>query len=397
MKSVFDNFSSVTGWTASAGATVLTANAVSEYIAGLGNTASLLFKFDALNSYVEKTYSPTKSTTGYTDVVIWVWSQQKRSNEYRNLDDFAYKISFGTGKDFYMPCYESFGCFTISVAQIGSTIDKIRITALHSDTDYIVISYGVLTNDDLPLDIFDGVKERIEYEITTGGFNTLYPIGTIASLTAGASSITFASGVPWIDRYVSIMIKDGVNTEYHQISERNNLTFKFGTIHDGATLKYSYSTGASVYVYIPVVYGRRQYEIQVPSITIWGIEPEHDQLGHELEKVTESFKVGGSIQERQEGAFYKYSLLVDCEARQDQLLSTITNIVRRAIGKKYCYVIGRKVDIKFGGPPREVEPTEGFKIIPKVQYFVDVTVKEEMYTRQSLPTTDEADVTVVIE
>lgn len=390
MKTVFDTFSATTGWTASTGASIEALNTHSGYIAG-GQAASLLLGFDGLNSYCEKTYTPI-STTGYTDIVIWVWSRNKKNQQYTKSTDFSYSISFGTGKEFYLPAFDTFFCFTIACSKVA-TIDKIRITALTADEDYLILSYGLLCVDEIPLDIFVGVQEKIQADITEN-YLTSYPVGTITGST-GDTSITFGAAVPWMDKYAVIRITDGTHTEYHTIVSRDNLTFTFGGGYSGPSLLYDYSS-ASVYIFIPVVFGRRQIEIELPSITIWGMEPEHQPLGHELDNILDTFKTDNTFQERREGHFQKYGLLIDCEAREDELLAAGSRIIRDMIGRKYIWVNGRKVDIMFSGQAREIKPTDAFQIIPKVQYIADVIIKEELWKRTELPMTTETNITLTV-
>jgi hypothetical protein len=396
MKRTLELFESTTGWTASTDAQIVGINHNKSLIAG-DLSGSLILKFDGIGSYAEKLFSTPISTNGYSDIVIWVWGRTHRKNEYRTKDDFSYKISFGTNKDFYLPCFDSFGSVVFSTNGISS-VDKIRITALTDTTDYLVLSYGLLTTDDLPLDIFVGVKEKMEYLISQTIIND-FLIGQISG-SVNDTSIVFSGDVPWIDRYTTIMItgkdsQDVMHTEYHTIQERNGLSFTFNSTRDGSKLKYGY-VNANVYLYFPVNYGRRQTEIELPSITLWSLEPEKIFLDSQLDTIIDTWNVAGSVMERTDGHYIKYSLLIDCEARQDELLAVMGNIVKRTIGQRSFYCIGRKVDLEFNGRARELEPTEAFDIVPKVQFIADIVVKEEIYDRESVGITSDVNVSVYL-
>ena len=386
MKTIFDEFSSLTGWAASTGASVYGLN--DSMIAG-DLTYSTTLYFNAINSYCTKTYSTPISTTGYTDITFWIWSRNLGSNKYSKKTDFSYKIDFGTSKEYYIPCFETFGSVTISTEDI-TTIDRVRITALTATTDYLIISYGVLSVDELPLDIFVGLQEKISKDILDN-YSKKYLIGTITGIQAGDLQLEFTGQVPWIDRYCSIMITDGTNTEYNKIEDKNNKIYK---LRNAIVNNFS---SADIYVFIPVVYGRRQIEIELPSISIWGIEPEKVLLGNQLENVLDSFKTDDTFRERKEGHFQKYGLIVETEAREDELLNFCSQVIRDNIGRLYMWVNGQKIDIEFNGVARETEPTEAFQIIPKVQYIADVTIKEELWKRVKLYKTNAATITVTPE
>jgi hypothetical protein len=115
--------------------------------------------------------------------------------------------------------------------------------------------------------------------------------------------------------------------EYHVIANVNGRTVTFDSTYDGTSIVNSMAP-ASVYVYIPVAYGRKQIEIVLPSITIWGIEPEPDQISTDVDHVTDSWKTTPSVAERRSGRDYKYNLLIDCESRRDELFRILLQSIR---------------------------------------------------------------------
>ena len=102
MNTVFENFDSVTGWTASTGAVVYGVNDIKDFIAG-DLSHSLIVGFNATGCYVTKIYSPAISTVGYKELTLHVWSRLKGADDNEKYTDFVYKIDFGSGKEYYFP------------------------------------------------------------------------------------------------------------------------------------------------------------------------------------------------------------------------------------------------------------------------------------------------------
>jgi len=393
MKSVIDNFDSSVGWSGSSvKATVHAENELREYIAGL-NSKSLIFKFDtgANGEYVQKTLS--FDLTGHDEIVFHFWSRNKKNFgiEYSLSENFAYKIEFGDAGNtvFYIPTFSTFGDITMKVSGIGACT-KIRITCLHDNEDYIIVSYLVSVKDELPKDIFQAVKEQIEYDLgfvyskTPGGVNGKgILVGTVNG-TTGKSSIIFQNPVNFLERYAVIMIEGGGNSEIHQIDKTDELEFFFFSIYDGKTLKNNY-TGASVYLIIPVEYGLGEKDILLPGISLWGMNPEEvlDQQT-KLDSVRDTFKTNETVSSRNFDTQFRYIVMIDCEARQNELVAFMSLIARYFIAREALWVNGKLIEIKSQGPSTYVEPTQGYNQIPKIQYTLDVTIKEEVEDRAEL-------------
>lgn len=379
MKLLIDNLNSITGWTASGGSTsIFGLNELKNSIAG-NNDNSLILYFNGVDSYCTKTLTSI-DVTDYNTLTFYVQSINKSNNLFTKWSDFSYKIDINSADSFYLPIYEGFSVVKLDISDI-TEINKIKITSLHSDEDYIVISYMVVSSDNIPLDLFEGIKEQLEYEIENN-FSKKFPVGII-STTAGDSSITFVSDIPYIDRYVGIMITDDVNTEYHIIEKRTDKTFTFNTLYDGKIIKNTF-IDANVYLYIPVVFGRRQIEIVLPSITIWSFEPEKIDVETDLDNILDTWKTDDTVGERRTGKYQNYLILIDCESRQDEVLATLTKIVRTLLAKKKVWINGELCELEFEGRAVEIEPTDSYNIIPKVQYQCNITIKEEFYNRNYL-------------
>lgn len=377
MKLVIDNMDSSSGWSGSGGASVYGTNEIAPYIAG-GLSASLMFQFSELNGYTEKTYGTDVSD--YEEFVMYIWSRNNSYNEYRKASDFDYKIDLGSGKEFYVPIFPGFNHFVLDISSID-TIDRIRITALHGSTDYVLISYAVAVLDELPLDIFKGIKEGLE---TRRDNLTSYLLGTVSG-SAGDSTIDL-SGLDFVSPYSTIKIDDGVNSEIHMLDKNNEGVFSFKDLYDGSTLVNDYSS-ASVYLHFPIEYGRETIEAIIPGIAIWGFEPERIPVTFDLDHYYDSWTNSG-VSERKEGHYLRWPILLDCEARHDEILAHLTKIVRTFIGRKLVYINGRKFRLEFNSAPVESRPTEHFDIIPKVTYTGIIEIREELWEKTSLPKTD---------
>lgn len=376
MKLLIDNIDSITGWTAGNGASVTGVCEIEGYSAG-NNSASGQFQFSGIGSYVEKDYANI-DVSDYNEFVIHAFSTDKGNDSYNKPGDFLYKIDFGPGKEVYMPVYPTFTDITIDISDID-TLERIRITALSEGTDTLILSYAVVVFDEIPLDIFTGLKEQIEY--TMSPYLNKFHIGLVSG-TTGDESITYADNVPYIDRYAALRIDDGVNSEIHKIKTRDNLTITFEGIFDGKSLLNDY-IDANSYVYIPVQYGRQsETQIILPSITIWGIEPIEDGITTNIEKRIVSFNIDGTFKEEKAKQFHRYDMIVDAESRTDEILVFMSNMINDTANRFIIWVNGRKVNITIDSKPTEVKPTIAYEVIPKIQYIITAQIKEDVWLKK---------------
>jgi hypothetical protein len=374
MNLTIDNLSATTGWSAAGGTTsIYGLNDHPEYIAGQ-NSNSIIFKFAGLSSYVEKTYGTDVSN--YNEITLHLWSREEYSTDFKKIADFAYSIDLGTGKLYYLPTIPGFNSVTLDISSV-STIDRIRITALTGTTDYLVCSYVVASTDELPLDLFTGIKEGLE---TRRDASSTYLLGTIDA-TTGDTSINL-NNFNFVDDYCVIKIDDGVNNEIHQLKRHNEGSFTFTDLYDGKTILNDYSSG-STYLYFPVEYGRDTTEIIIPGITIWGMEPSHDPNSFEVETIVDNWTATGAS-ERREGHYLNFPITLNIESRHDELLAHLGTIVRTFLGRKKLYINGRTMRIEFNTTPVEIRPTEHIDIIPQLTYQGTVEIREDLWARQSL-------------
>jgi hypothetical protein len=362
----------MTGGTASAYST----NAIPDYIADL-NSTSLIIKFPSgnLNKYIQKTISPAKTITGYTEISFYMWSRNQSGWEFHTTTDFAYKINFG-GSDYYIPTYTGFNRITIYTTT--ATVDKIRITALHDEEDYICISEMNAVLEEYPLDIYTALKESIEAEIAE-----TYPdgilVGTVTNL-ASASTITLSAD-DYVDRFAVLKIKDLTNSETHQVWEFDESTVKFTSLYSGETMVNAFTAG-NVYLQLPVEYMAMEKEMILPGIVIYGLNAERIWRGSALEDITDTFTSAGAST-RREGAIEKFSVNIHCYARHAQIMSFLTKSVRHVINKQKLWINGSYFEMAYEGTVSEVDPAQVYDLVPQMIYQVSIEIKEEMYARVS--------------
>jgi hypothetical protein len=286
-----------------------------------------------------------------------------------------YSINLG-GSEYYIPVYPGFNCVVIGSS--AATVDKIRITALHNDEDYICISEMNAVKEDFPLDIYSGLKSALEAEIAATYSNGIL-IGTVTNLAA-ATSITLSAD-DYIDRFAVVKIKDGATSEIHQVWEFDESLIKFTSLYDGDKMVNAF-TGGSVYLQLPVEYMAIEKEMIIPSIVIYGLNAERVWRGSALEDIADTFTAaGGSI--RREGAIEKFYLNIHCYSRQAEIMAFLTRVVRHVINKQSLWINGFYYEMAYEGTVSDVDPTQVYDLVSQMIYQIGVEIKEEMYSRVS--------------
>lgn len=391
MKLNIDLLTNITGWTATAPNTI-EVNNHTQFVAGLNSTSLLLgFKAAATTREISKTISPAIDVTDYETLVISVWSQQKKKQDYRKASDFSYKIKLNATNEFYLSAYNTFTDINIAIEAVTS-IDRIEITPLHTDDDYLVISECVVEKEEIPLDLLLSTKEYIgSILLEDKGKGIL--LGTLTG-TIGDRNITLSAD--WIDQYSVILIDDGVNSETHQLGNGTQGTWKLKSNFSGRALLHDYDA-ADVYLTFPVHINPDENEIQLPGIAVWGIDPEPISQTGKLDSKIEGWHLNDTFSRRDRGQILLYSILIDCESRHSELIDIMTRIVRKVIEREILWVNGRRHDVTFGAAPTELQPPQGVDIIPKVQYTMSVEVIENIFDRVVLEKTTTIDLTVSIQ
>lgn len=394
MYSVVDDLTSMTDWSASGGAVLFGVNQVPDFIAGI-NDSSLIFKFPSgsLNGYVAKT-GLDFNFTSFDEIVFHLWSRNKKrkGSTYQLSSDFVYEMQFYKSgvkiKGFFIPTFEQFTDITFSTDGMG-VIDEIRIVCLHNDEDYIIVSNMVAVHDDIPRDIFQSVKDQLESDLSDNiyskfdGWTTRgILIGSIKA-DSGDRSIIFSDSIPFIERYSVILIDNGTDSEKHQIDSNDELEFFFNDKFDGKEMVNTFSS-ANVYLLITVEYGRAEDDIELPGISIWGMNPEEVYDVNKLDHVRDTFKDDDTVQERKADAKFRYVVLIDCEARHNEMIGIMSLLVRSFIARQYLWVNGKRIEIFSDGTSTYLEPVEGYNNIPKIQFVVKVDIKEQINNRNTL-------------
>jgi hypothetical protein len=381
MRKTIDTCTSLTGWTSGSGSTIsaYSLNANQNYIAD-NQASSIIFKIPIgnLNKYISKTI--TVDVTGYEEIVLWTWSRNKYAESFTKPIDYSYSIDFG-GTAYYLPVKSQMNMVVLSCAGM-TELTRIRITALHDDDDYLLISSIAAVVEQNPIDCYKGLQTGLLSDITLKYPNGL-KLGT-SSPIAGDKTITIFGLRDYLERFSVIKIKDFVNSEIHQIDKNDETNFGFNSLYSGRTILNTY-TDADIYLQFPVNYTQDTSEIELPSITIFGITPELIRRGSALEDIFDTHTVDdGDIQVRREGAIFKYHFLLDCEARHEYTLSIISEITRKFLAKETLWINNKKYRMVWEGSPTELMPNEAFDIIPKIQYTLSLEMIEGLYVRQSL-------------
>ena len=406
LKNTIDDLSTATGWTPGSGSGIsASVNGVPEFIAGLNIPGSLILTIPAgnLNKTIAKSYNI--DLTGYNELVFHIWSREKQNHgdEYRLASEYAYKIDLQkitvvhavphvTHNYFYIPTFKGFNDVTLYIPQVGQ-LDNIEITALHNDEDYLILSNMVAVKDELPVDIFRGVKGQLAYEMnnkyasSTGGVNGKGILLGKVSASAGDTTIYNIDSYGYLERYAVIMIDDGAgNTETHQLDNNDGQEYSFSSLYDGTVLLNDY-TDASLYLLCPVEYGTAEREIILPGVSVWGMAPEEVLRTNKIEEMRDTFQPGDTVQSRLTPVTFQYIIILDCEARNNELLALMSLACRSMIGKQYIWVNGKKLNLYVEGSGEYIEPVEGYNEIPKIQYRTRVEVKEDIYDRSALVNT----------
>jgi hypothetical protein len=189
--------------------------------------------------------------------------------------------------------------------------------------------------------------------------------------------------VNFIEKYAVIRIDDGTHAEVHQIISDDEQEFFFNSNYDGVTVVNDF-TNASVYLTVPVEFGKSEEEIILPSINVWGMNPEEIYDISKLDSIRDTFKDNETVQSRNADAKFRYIILIDAEARHNELIAFMSRAIRNFIGRQILWVNGKKIEFFSDGTSTFVEPVEEFNEIPKIQYVMRIEVREQIHDREEL-------------
>ncbi len=381
MKLRIDKLDNISDWSISSPSTI-SENEHKNYIAGYDNDKSIILNFSSLDTtkVASKIITPEIDVTDYDTLILSVWSRNKSNSEYRTYNDFNYKIKINSTKEYYLQVYPTFTNVNIGIEEL-TTIDRIEITALHSDEDSLIISEMVVESQELGLDLLNEVKDQIEYNISL-----VYSDGILIGQCSGSADdeyITISDYPKYINRYTVIKIDDGVNSELHQIESADNVKFYFNSNYDGSQLVNDF-TNANIYIQFPVYLNPGQKEIRLPGIAIWGLDPDPILRGNKLDIITDTFRVNeDDFKERQDGQIFSNMILIDIESRSIELREIMATIIRKWIAKEVLWINGRYHEIYFDSKPIELRGLEGVDILSKIQYNLRVESKEDLFSRET--------------
>jgi hypothetical protein len=381
------------GWEAESGSTITVfgVNQYRDYVSG-NHCSSLIFSFPEGNTgktiFIE--YDVAIDITGYEEIVFHAWSRDKNGLSFLKTADFNYAIKFessgGSSVEYLLPTVEGFNSVTFKIPSGLTDIETITLTALHDDDDYLILSNMLAVKEELPLDIYNAVKEHLDIAVLTD-----YPyggklIGTAAGLEEDDALIAISS-YAYLDRFAVILIQDATDStisEIHQIIEFDEGSgVTFSSKYSGKLIKNDYEH-ANVYLMFPVVSGEAGQEPNIPGIMIYGMTPDHVWRGAALEDINDSFQASGESEVRREGAIDKYLLNIVVSSRHDSLLVYMAELVHTLIHKHHLWINGQYHEVDHEGIPTESDPTQVYEMVPQITFVMSVEIKGEIYSRESL-------------
>lgn len=399
MKKVIEDFTTTTGWTSDGTLSVHAQNTIRDFIAD-HLASSLVIKVPAgsLGKYITKTVAV--NVVGYDEMVMSTWSRNLRSSAFREAADFSYKVELASGSEWYLPTHRSFSDVTFGLEGLTATT-KVKITALHNEEDYLVLSGMYAIKDEYPADVFEGVRAELVLA-AAARMGKGWLAGTFTG-AAGALGGVVSGAKSYLARHAIVLIENATGTahpEYHRVKDFDNVNVTFDESTNpecsGKALLYD-RTAANVYVFPAVTYGTDQKEVTVPSIELWQMAPEPIMRSSDVEAEPETFKVNGHAMGRRVPLALQYSLLINCTARHGVILAELSRIVRWWLGSCTLWINGRKHGVQFDGPASSIEPESAVEILPQVQYVVKVEVREDREFRVEQHLAGEADINFEID
>lgn len=375
MKTTLDILEDVTGWSGPAGAT-FTVNDHPQYIAdNLDHSLVIYIPAGSSGQDFAKALTPV-ALGACAEIVLSVWSRNLRSVGTSQPTGFSYKISFDGAHEFMLPTGEGFDSASFGING-WSSADQITITPTTDGEDWLIISGCYAIEDDYPLDVMVGVKAGIEKAVAS-----LLPNGVaIGTVTCSANApFLIPSSTLYIEKGAVLYVEDGATSETHQVERFDGDQIRFTSLYDGAAMKYAHSI-RPLSLLVPVEYGVQEQEARIPCITIWGMAQANAQSRQDTFTVEDSIDPTGSGAVRRTPWIQNFKILIDCEARQHQLLAMISRCARRFLASSRVWINGRANELPYPGDAVYIEPKESVVMIPKLQYEINIEVHEERESR----------------
>jgi len=357
---------------------VIPENNILEFVAGPINTSSVQFNFLQNGDFVEKILDTPIDVTNYNYAICHFYSS------FNKLKKGVYSISFDNNIFFKIDTYNYISDQYFVLKDI-TNIDRIKIVYNGNIEDNLICSHCLAVYDELPLDIFKAIKNQLDNDfdkILGKGFI----LGTV-NTRIGQDQISLKNiaytNLKYIDRYSHIIIDDGVNTEKHIIENNNENYFRLGKLYDGETIKNNF-TDANIYLSIPVRYGIKDKEYNVPSISITGFDPNAILRGNKEETIKSSFTNNDSYI-RLDDQIYEYFIQIACIDRaESDIMSFMSKIIRDFISREKLWINGQKYYIIFDGKPEFIELIELDNPIAGLVYTIKLEIKEEIWENKKI-------------
>jgi len=396
MNLTVENFTSSSGWVASDDSVfeVSRVNQISEFIANNLSGSLILHSNNGSGETLTKAFTAI-DVTNYEELTLSVASNRLGNAgwEYNDITDFNYKIRFNSTMDYYMmPTFKSLQAVTFDISDLTS-IDRIQIMCNHTSEDYLVLSWCVVSKDQLPYDIFSSLKTALESKRDSILGNG-YSVQTISAST-GDDELYFNANDPYIEKYACIKIDDGVNNEIHQLWHGNEIDYKMTSMYDGKTILNDY-TDANCYIHPAIIADGMQREISIPSIFISNLAPKFDRSA-KIEYDYDSYITDRTVSQRVKPQILRWEINLDCISRHNEILADLSEVVRKFIATETLWINGKKFDVYFGTEPVFQDFDDVTEIYPKITYVMTIETKEYFVDRTVLPNTTTVTTTLNIE
>lgn len=383
MKLLIDNTAADTGWS-----NVLRVNEIPDYITN-DFSGSLIFDLNQ-NVVGQKTFSSI-DVSNYDELVFNAYVVDQGGKQFYTKSDFHLKIVIN-GTDYFVPNYRSLTSLSIPLGAIN-TITSIGFSHNYSSNHKIVVSGIWAVADEFPKDIFQGMTEGIQREVTRLYTNGIR-IGTVTG-SSGDTSVTISGDNSYVSRYTVILIDDGVNQYRHQLLDGDDRTHRLGQLYDGSALTTNFSN-ADVWVYYSVEFGFIEEELAVPSIHVWGFGPAGIPFESKAEERIEGYS-GDDWFLKRTGQLSEYTLQIEAEARSYHVMSQLTTAVRHFLSKEVIWVNGRKLDFDYDSVSELSEPDNPNRLLPRVTYQFPIQIREDVWPRISRRSAQTANLSVALQ
>lgn len=380
MKVELDSLDSAAGWTLT-GSVSASVNGHPEFVAD-ALAGSLLVHFPVGSKGMGISKALDVDASGCSEVTLSVWSRNFGGTLGLDPAGHRYSVAFEATKAYCLPL--PFGFDSVDFGIDGWTkATKLEVLALTDDEDWMVLSACYAVREDLPLDLFSAVKAGLEAKVLEVAGKGI-PAGKV-TCAAGADSVTL-SEYGYIDRYCTLLIDDGANSEVHRVNRYDRPSLWFGAAGDGVRTKYAHAA-ADVYLALPVEFGTEETEAVVPGISVYGMASADAQTDQDTFTVIDTLNLLGGAAARRVQWLQEYDVFVDCEARHSYVLALLARAARRWMAGSVLWVNGRKLELMCSESGDYVEPDSAVDAIPKLQYRMKVSVREERADREYLPAT----------